>query len=254
MKLPFPSHPCSSVFIRGKKKDSAPLLIAIVGGSGSGKTWLAKKLQVALGSNAARISLDDFYRDRSHVSPALRANINFDNPRAIDWAGLENVLNNLLAGRAARLPCYDFKTHCRLAEEKIIEPKPVITVDGLWLLRRASLRRLFALKIFIDCPARTRRSRRLARDLRSRGRTRASVLKQFRKTVEPMHDRFVTPQKRWADVVLRHDFKERVVKQLAEQLHARLNVLRSSKTWEHRRPAGNNVIRRRDVGAPRANE
>jgi uridine kinase len=95
-----------------------PLLVAIVGGSGAGKTWLAKKLEAALTPDAARFSLDDFYRDCSRLHPERRAKINFDHPRAIDWPIMERVLKDLRAGRAARLPCYDFKTHSRLAKTR----------------------------------------------------------------------------------------------------------------------------------------
>lgn len=197
-----------------------PLLVAIVGGSGAGKTWLADKLQQALGSCAARISLDDFYRDRSGVPSTRRGAINFDHPRSIDWAMLERVLRDCLAGKTAELPCYDFKTHCRSRRVKKLRPRKVVLVDGLWLLRRPSLRRLFGLRIVVDCPARTRLRRRIMRDARSRGRSRASVLRQFRETVEPMHRRFVAPQIRWADIVLKN-CDERDAERLAEHLRAR---------------------------------
>src|SRR5262249_35666799 len=176
---------------RNRKHDAAPppdvggyeiCLVAIVGGSGAGKSWLARKLQTALGSKATRISLDDFYRDHSRIPPARRVNINFDHPRAIDWPAVEQAGRGLRDGRVVRLPRYDFKTHCRLREENILAPRPIVLMEGLWLLRRPSLRRLFDWRIFIDCPAPLRRRRRLARDLRSRGRTRASVRRQFRET------------------------------------------------------------------------
>jgi uridine kinase len=201
---------------------SPPLLVAIVGGSGSGKTWLAAALQAALAPKAARLSLDDFYLDHSRLSPARCAKLNFDHPRAIDWPGFEQVLLQLLAVRPARLPCYDFKTHCRLPSIRLLKPKPLILVDGLWLLRRPSLRRLFTLSIFLDCPARTRLRRRLARDLRSRGRTRASIREQFRTTVEPMHRRYVAPQARRADIVLAGHFGRRDIKKLKARLRALL--------------------------------
>jgi len=136
----------------------------------------------------------------------------------------------LKAGRAARLPRYDFKTHSRIREKMALACKPMVLVDGLWLLHRRSLRRLFALKIFIDCPARTRRGRRLLRDLRSRGRTKISILEQLKNTVEPMHDRFVAPQRKWADVVLRHTFGAGEVRRLARHLREQLDLLRSTQT------------------------
>jgi uridine kinase len=201
-----------------RKSPGAPFLVAIVGGSGSGKSWLAERLQAVLGPQAARISLDDFYRDQSHLSEADRASLNFDHPDAIDWPSLERVLHNLLAGRTAELPCYDFKTHCRERRVQSLEPKPIVLIEGLWLLHRPSLRDLFDLKLFIDCPSQTRLRRRIDRDVVFRGRTRASVEKQFNETVEPMHRKFVAPQKRWADVVLPFDLTDYDARQLAERL------------------------------------
>jgi len=179
-----------------------PYLIAIVGGSGSGKSWLAEKLRNAFAPHASRLSLDDFYQDRSHLSASRRAKLNFDHPRAIDWLSLENALKHLSAGRLARVPEYDFATHCRRARWQELHPKRLIIIDGLWLLRRASLRKLFALTIYLDCPTRLRLQRRLARDLCWRGRTGSSVREQFWRTVEPMHARHVAPQARWADIIL----------------------------------------------------
>ena len=116
------------------------------------------------------------------------------------------------------MPCYDFKTHCRLPNQKVLQPKPVILMDGLWLMRRPSLRRLFALRIFLKCPIRTRLQRRLARDVRSRGRTAVAVKHQFWKTVEPMHREFVEPQQWWADLVLAPGWGEEEVGEIAERL------------------------------------
>jgi len=179
-----------------------PVFVAIVGGSGSGKTWLAQKLEQALVPDAARVCLDDFYADRSHLTPGRRAQLNFDHPRAIDWLRLESVLEKLSVGLSVRLPCYDFVTHTRLASTRLLRPKPIILLDGLWLLRRLSIRRVLSFSLFLDCPRRTRLQRRLARDLLSRGRNRAAIRQQFENTVEPMHARYVVPQIGLADAVL----------------------------------------------------
>ncbi len=205
------------------KTKPAPLLVAIVGGSGAGKSWLADQLQAMLGRQAARVSLDDFYRDRSHLPSARRARINFDHPRAIDWRRLEEALGDCLAGRITRLPQYDFQNHVRRTATQLLRPAPVILMDGLWLLRRPKLRRIFDLSIFIECPVETRLSRRLARDVKSRGRTRASIRRQFLETVEPMHQRHVAPQVRRAEIQLQTPVRPRDVRQIAGLLAAKLN-------------------------------
>ena len=177
------------------KRTSQPLLVAIVGGSGSGKSWLAERLQALLGRRARCVSLDDFYRDRSHLSPRRRATLNFDHPRAIDWESVETVLQKLAAGEPAKLPSYDFRTHCRRSRLKVLRPASVVLVDGLWLLRRPAIRRLFQCRVFIACPGKVRLRRRLNRDMALRARSEESVRRQFRSTVQPMHARFVEPQK-----------------------------------------------------------
>jgi len=196
------------------------LLVAIAGGSGSGKTWLADRLEKALAPNAARLSLDDFYRDRSHLSPARRARINFDSPRAIDWRAVEKVVRALARGRSARVPRYDFKTHSRQTGPRCVPARPILLMEGLWLLRRRSLRSLFQWRIFIDCPTRTRLRRRLRRDQTTRGRTEASIRAQFRTTVEPMHRLYVAPQSRYAHLVIAKTCSPQQAQRLAQQIRA----------------------------------
>lgn len=176
-------------------------LIAVVGGSGSGKSWLARQLQRRLGARAGTVSLDAFYRDRSALPPRERQRVNFDHPAAIDWPLVAEKLAAIKRGEDVGLPRYDFVTHTRLARARRWRPKPVVVVEGLWLLHRPQLRRLFSLSIYLDCPAAVRRERRIARDQRERGRTRASIVRQFRQQVAPMHNRFVAPQSRRADRV-----------------------------------------------------
>lgn len=177
-------------------------LFAIVGGSGSGKTWLARRLKRRLGREAGSISLDDFYRDLSALPKRKRGRRNFDDPAAIEWPLFIETLARIKRGEMAVIPRYDFATHTRLRQARIWKPKPIVLLDGLWLLRKARARRLYSLSIYVDALAEVRLRQRVARDQQERGRSRASVLRHFREHVEPMHRRFVAPQRRCADVVL----------------------------------------------------
>jgi uridine kinase len=192
----------ASLHARRRIQRRRTIVVGIVGGSGSGKSWLADKLMRALAPNAVRLSLDDYYRDRSHLSLLRRARLNFDHPSAIDWHELERVVRALLRARPTHIVSYDFKTHSRLPSSKTLKPKRVVLLDGLWLFRRPAIRALLNLRVFLDCSKSIRFRRRLARDVRARGRTQASVQKQFQATVEPMHQRFVEPQRRYADLIL----------------------------------------------------
>jgi uridine kinase len=191
-------------------------LIAIVGGSGAGKTWLADRLQQACGSEAGRLTLDDFYRDRSHLSPARRAAINFDHPRAIDWPLVLQALRGCREGRLTRLPRYSFATHTRLLQQEEWLPPSLVLMDGLWLFWRPAVRELFDLRIFLVCATQLRLERRLARDVAERGRTPEAVREQFWKTVAPMHDQFVAPQSRWADLILSEPPSEEEIQRLVD--------------------------------------
>jgi uridine kinase len=199
-----------------------PQLVAIVGGSGSGKTWLSRRLQKALDLPVTRLSLDDFYRDQSHLARPLRDRVNYDHPREIDWRLVENALRNGRAARPVYVPRYSFVTHTRRRTFKMVTPRPIILVDGLWLLWRPGLRRLFDVSIFLHCPARLRLERRLERDTAARGRDARSVRRQFRETVAPMHERFVAPQARWADVVLRQSPTQKEIERLAAAIEGRM--------------------------------
>lgn len=206
-------------------------LIAVAGGSGSGKSWLADRLQKLLGEVAGRLSLDDFYLDRTHLVPSRRERINYDHPRSIDWPFLEQVLRSCRAGRPAQLPRYDFASHTRLFDQAEWPPKPLIVVDGLWILHRTSIRRMFQLKIYLECPAPLRLRRRLKRDVAERGRTPASVRRQFAATVDPMHERFVAPQARWADLVIKQPVTEEDINTLAARLWDLLSANSLFPSW-----------------------
>jgi uridine kinase len=205
-------------------------MIAIVGGTGAGKGWMAGRLCKLLGEHACRLSLDDFYRDRSHLAPARRARVNFDIPRAIDWSCAKQVLNDCRLGQATRVPRYDFSTHSQLPVRDELQPRPLVLVEGLWLLWPRSTRGLFALKIYLDCPASLRLSRRRVRDVAERGRTADAVERQFQ-MLAPLHERYVEPQKRWADLILTQPFKEEDIAQLASRLWQLLEAGSLSPCW-----------------------
>lgn len=172
--------------------------IAVVGGSGSGKSWLTAKIQATLGHEARILSLDDFYRDLKHLSEDVRDHMNFDDPAAIDWEALREVLDCLESGELARIPIYDFATHTRRTETHQLDQARIFVLDGLWLLHHDWLRKKFAFSVFIDCPAEERLRRRVERDVKTRGRSAESVIRQFECHVQPMHELFVDPQRHWA--------------------------------------------------------
>ena len=170
-------------------------LIAVVGGSGSGKSWLASWLGAELGGTAAHLCLDDFYQDLGHLPENERDAVNFDDPAAIDWESLRGVIDCLERGEAADIPMYDFTTHLRKPETRIFENPGVVVMEGLWLLHPEWLREKISISVFVECPEEERLRRRIERDVLERGRTEESVRRQFFEHVKPMHDRFVEPQR-----------------------------------------------------------
>lgn len=195
-------------------------LVAVVGGSGAGKGWLVHRLTELLGDRVCHLQLDDFYRDRSHLPMAARIAVNYDEPDAIDWELAERVLHDCRAGRCAQVPVYDFGTYTRTGtrETPAWQPRQILLVDGLWLLHTPQIRALFDLKIYVDTPADIRCTRRLTRDIAERGYSLDLVEHQLRSAVLPMHDRYVEPQKKWADVVLTHPLDPAQISALAARI------------------------------------
>ena len=192
-----------------------PCFIAIVGGSGSGKSWLAEKLCQTLKGTVTRLCQDNFYLDRSHLKPGQRARVNFDNPRAIDWKSLETVLTNLKNGKPAKIPSYDFASHCRARAGEVAQPADYVIAEGLWLLRNRRIKNFWDFSIYLDCPDDLRLKRRIDRDVKERGRKPADVCTQFERHVTPMHSRFVAPQARLADVIFPKVLSEKETLELA---------------------------------------
>ena len=178
-------------------------VIAIVGGSGSGKTTFAQLLQQGLGLKTCSIlSQDHYYIDQSAKFRENAESVNFDQPQALDFPLLESHLKSLRQGNPVQIPIYDFVTHKRLDQTEYFPSVPVILLDGTLILTQEKLLAQIDVSIFIDTPETIRFTRRLHRDRVERGRTQEEVLKQFSKQVKPMHDEYVEPSKINADHVI----------------------------------------------------
>ena len=179
------------------------IIIGIGGGTGSGKTSLAKGILAEYGEGeVAVIEQDSYYNDLSHIIYEKRVDQNYDHPDSIDIDLFESHLQQLLDGKTIEIPTYDFSTHVRMDKTTPITQHHVIVVEGIWALYYPQLRKLFTIKIFVDTPADIRFIRRLTRDIHERGRTPESVNKQYLSTVRPMHEQFVEPSKYYADLII----------------------------------------------------
>ena len=178
-------------------------VLGVAGGTGSGKTTVARNVIAALpAGTAVLIDHDAYYRDRSALPPAEREHINYDHPDAIETELLEAHLVALRAGHAVEVPQYDYREHARRRETRRVAPAPVIVVEGILVLAEERLRAQMDLKIFVDTDADIRLMRRMRRDMEERARTFAQVREQYADTVRPMHLAFVEPSKRFADLIV----------------------------------------------------
>ncbi len=201
----------------------APRIVGIAGGSGSGKTTVTAALMERLGPLATLLQQDWYYKDQSDKSPEQRAGVNYDHPDAQETDFLVSQLAQLRAGSAVSAPQYDFTTHTRHADTLRIEPHPLLVVEGINALAHLDLRALCDLTVFVDAPADIRFIRRLRRDVAERGRTAESVIQQYLAQVRPMHELYVEPCKRLADLVLSG---EAPVEASVDRILARLDQIR----------------------------
>jgi uridine kinase len=180
-----------------------PLVIGIAGGTGSGKSTVARNVAAALGdASVAFIDMDAYYLDHGHLPFDERKKVNWDHPNSFDWDHLVMQLGQLAGGAAIDKPVYDFVNHARSAETVRIPPADVVVIDGILLFVDARVRDLCDVKVFVDADADVRLIRRIRRDMVKRGRPLADILEQYLSTVQPMHLEFVEPSKRYADVIV----------------------------------------------------
>jgi uridine kinase len=179
------------------------LTIGIAGGSGSGKSTVARNVAGSLGAaSVAFIDMDAYYNNYTHLPAEERRRMNWDHPDAFDWELLVSQLGRLAAGEPIAKPIYDFVTHARREETVVVEPAEVVVVEGILLFADERVRALCDVKVFVDAESDIRLIRRIRRDMAKRGRPLDEILDQYVTTVQPMHLQFVEPSKRYADVIV----------------------------------------------------
>lgn len=202
----------------------SPITIGVAGGSGAGKTTVARVILDNIGAeHISYVPHDSYYRDLGDLPSEQRAQFNFDHPDSLDSELFIEDIRKLQRYEPIRMPVYDFATHSRLDEVKIIQPHRIILVEGILIFAEQCLRELFNVRIFVDTPDDVRLIRRLSRDIKDRGRTLDSVINQWMQTVRPMYLEFVEPSKRYAHVVIPEGGHNEVA---MEMVIARIQALR----------------------------
>ncbi len=179
------------------------MIIGICGGTGSGKTTIARAIVESVGQeNVVLVEQDSYYRNLADMPLDERHQANFDHPDSIDSDMLVNHIVRLKQGLSVEMPLYDFKTHTRSDRIEVIEPKPVVIVEGILIFAEPRVLNLLDVRVFVDTPDDVRLMRRLRRDITERGRTFERTLEQYERTIRPMHFEFVEPSKRHADIII----------------------------------------------------
>jgi len=188
------------------------MIIGICGGTGSGKTTTARKIIERVGADkVVLLEQDSYYLNLADIPLDERRQANFDHPDAIDFDSLAGNLESLSKGESVEIPIYDFATHTRSDEKKLISPKPIVIIEGILIFTNQRILDLLDLRVFIDTPDDLRLLRRIRRDIEERGRTLGQTLDQYEKTIRPMHHQFVEPYKRFADIIVPESRQEGTV-------------------------------------------
>lgn len=178
-------------------------VIGVAGGTGSGKSTLVKRLQEAfMGDDVATLCHDYYYKSHSELSYDERTKLNYDHPQAFDTSMMVKHIKALKEGVPIEHPVYSFVEHNRMEQTVLVKPSRVLIIDGILIFENRQLRELMDIKVYVDTDADIRLARRILRDVCDRGRTMQSVIEQYVSTVKPMHEEFVEPSKRYADVII----------------------------------------------------
>lgn len=188
------------------------LIIGIAGGTGSGKTTVARSVISQLGSdNVTFISQDNYYKDHSHLTMEERGLLNYDHPLVFDNELLIEHLGELKSGRSAQAPIYNFTVHARSSDATVeLKPNPIVILEGLHVLSDENLRPLLDIKVFVDTDPDVRILRRVLRDIEERGRSIQSIHNQYLTSVKPMHEAFIEPSKKYADIIIPEGGKNQI--------------------------------------------
>ena len=195
-------------------------VIGIAGGTGAGKTTVARLVGRSVGDAVTRIPLDNYYEDLSHLPFEEREAVNYDHPSAFEWGLVREHLSSLLEGSPIEMPTYDFEVHNRTDETTRIEPTDIVIVEGIFALYDDAVRELCDLRLYVETDADVRILRRIERDVIDRGRDLEGVIDQYLSTVKPMHEQFVEPTKKHADLIVPEGANSVAVNLLEERIRA----------------------------------
>jgi uridine kinase len=206
-------------------------VIGIAGGTGAGKTTIARLITQNVGDSVTRIPIDNYYKDQSHLAFEERENVNYDHPSAFEWELLRTQLSTLLEGQPIEMPTYDFEIHNRTDETTRVEPTDVVILEGIFALYDEEVNEMLDLRLYVETDADVRIIRRIQRDVIERGRDLEGVIEQYLSTVKPMHEQFVEPTKKHADLVVPEGANSVAVNLLAEKIHAEVGDA-AGRDWE----------------------
>lgn len=198
-------------------------VIGIAGGTGAGKTTVARELTEGADDSVTRIPLDNYYKDLSHLDMDERAEVNYDHPNAFEWELVREHMAALMEGQHVKMPQYDFTIHNRSEECTTVQPTDVIVLEGIFSLYDERLNDMMDLRVYVETDADVRILRRIRRDVIDRGRDLDGVIQQYLNTVKPMHEQFVEPTKKHADLIIPEGANRVAVNLLADKVHAEIN-------------------------------